>query len=346
MLFPLRAAAQTLAVQTLAFLLLGPALLAQAPLAAPPPGLLLATNQYANTLSIIDPVMGKEIAVLPEEHITGHELATSPDGRTVFIPIYGNTGVGKPGTDGHEILAVDIASRHIAHVIDLGHGVRPHKPIYNPADGLLYVSAELDNAIDIIDPKSFKLVGSIPTGEPQSHMFVLSPDGHRAYTANVSTGTVSVLDLKARKLVTVIAVARQVQRIAISNDGALVFTSAVDKPELDVIDTRTNTVQTRIPLLSNSYGAAATADGHSLLLALPSIDQVAVIDLRTLKVARTIPTPPGPQAILLRPDGHAAFVSCVRSKTIVTINTDTFQVAQTIAAGNGVDGLAWANTAR
>ena len=324
----------------LASLFFAPPLHAQA---AQPSSVLLATNQFANTLSIIDLGTGKEIAVLPEEHITGHELETSPDGRSVYIPIYGNSGVGKPGTDGHEILVVDIASRRIAHVIDLGHGVRPHKPIYNPADGLLYVTAELDNAIDIINPRTLSVVGSVPTGEPESHMFVLSPNGLLAYTANVSTGTVSVLDLKARKVLTIIPVAKSVQRIAISNDGALVFTSDVDKPELDVIDTRTRTVKSRVTLPASGYGSVPTADGHFLLLTLPAIDQVAVVDLRTLEIARTIPTPPGPQAILLRPDGRVAYASCMRSRKIVAIDTSSFTVTQTISAGDGVDGLAWAS---
>lgn len=309
----------------------------------PSNGLLLATNQFANTLSFIDPVTGKEIAVLPEQHITGHELETSPDGRSVFIPIYGNSGVGKPGTDGHEILVVDVPSRRIAHVIDLGHGVRPHRAVFNHADGLLYVTTELSNSVTIIDPKSLTVVGSIPTGKPESHMIVLSPDGHRAFTANVSTGTVSVLDLQARKLLTVIPVADGVQRISISRDGSMVFTSDTTKHELDVINTATNTVKTRIPLPANGYGSAATADGHTLLLTLPAVNQVAVIDLRTLTVSRTIPTPPGPQAVFLRPDGEVAYVSCMHSNSIAAINTATFAVTQHIAAGDGVDGMAWAS---
>ncbi len=325
--------------------LLSPTLLAQAPSSMPHSGLLLATNQFAATLSIIDPVSGKEIAVLPEEHITGHELTTSPDGRTAFIPIYGNSGVGKPGTDGQYILFVDIPSRRIVHTLDLGHGVRPHKAVYSTADNLLYVTAELDNAVDIIDPRAAKLIGSIPTGQPESHMLVLSPDGSRAYTANVSTGTVSVLDLKSRKLLTVIPVAKEIQRIAISNDGALVFTSDVLKPELDVITTATNTVTRRIPLPSHGYGSAATADGHFLLVAMPAADGVAVIDLRSLQVARITPTPPGPQAILLRPDGQVAYVSCMHSKSIVAIDPLTFNVTQHLPAGDGVDGIAWASGA-
>ncbi len=38
-------------------------------------------------------------------------------------------------------------------------------------------------------------------------MFVISHDGKRAYTSNVGSGTVSVLDLAARKTVKVIPVA-------------------------------------------------------------------------------------------------------------------------------------------
>ena len=49
-------------------------------------------------------------------------------------------------------------------------------------------------------------------------MLALSHDGLRGYTANVGPGTVSVLDVKARKTLTIIPVSGNVQRIAISND--------------------------------------------------------------------------------------------------------------------------------
>ena len=62
--------------------------------------LLVATNQGDRDLSIIDPAADKQLATVPEGGITGHEVATSPDGRTAYVPIYGNSGVGKPGTDG------------------------------------------------------------------------------------------------------------------------------------------------------------------------------------------------------------------------------------------------------
>ncbi len=61
------------------------------------------------------------------------------------------------------------------------------------------MTTELDQSVTIIDPKTLKIVGSIPTGQPESHMLTISHDGLRGYTANVGPGTVSVLDIKARK---------------------------------------------------------------------------------------------------------------------------------------------------
>jgi DNA-binding beta-propeller fold protein YncE len=69
---------------------------------------------------------------------------------------------------------------------------------------MLYVTTELDDAITVVDPKKQKVVGSIPTGQGQSHMFVISRDGKLGYTANVSPGSVSVLDIPGRKTIAVI----------------------------------------------------------------------------------------------------------------------------------------------
>ena len=138
--------------------------------------------------------------------MTGHEVAGSPDGKVAVVPIYGNSGVGRPGTDGKNIVVIDIASQKIVGNIQFDHGVRPHCAVFGPKDGMLYVTTELDHSITIIDPKTWKIVGSIPTGQPESHMLAISHDGLRGYTANVGPGTVSVLDMKARKTLAVIPV--------------------------------------------------------------------------------------------------------------------------------------------
>ena len=103
-------------------------------------------------------------------------------------------------------------------------------------------------------------------------MLVISHDGKRGYTANVKPGTVSVLDMKARKTITVIPISASTQRISISKDDRMVFTSDQTKPQLAVIDTATNAVKTWVPLASPGYGTAqpSTAAGCSSLCPGPT----------------------------------------------------------------------------
>jgi YVTN family beta-propeller protein len=308
----------------------------------PSKGWLLVANKGDHTLGIVDPASGKQVAAIDEGGVTGHEVIASPDGRTAYVPIYGNSGVGKPGTDGTKIIAVDLASRKITGELDFGRGVRPHCPMFGPKNGLLYVSTELDQAIAIVDPHTLKIVGKVPTGQPESHMFAITRDGKRAYTANVGPGTVSVLDLEAKKVIAVIPIAKQTQRISLSVDDKLAFTSDVDSPRLAVIDTASNKVKQWVALPGEGYGTAPTRDGRWLLVPVPKEHLVAAVDLRTMKVAHTIAVPAAPQEMLVPPDGRVAYVSCDASAKIAEISLDDWKVTRLIDAGKTADGLAWA----
>jgi YVTN family beta-propeller protein len=305
---------------------------------------LLVVNQGDTNLSIVDPASARQVAVIAEGTPTmhGHEVTTSADGRTAYVPIYGNVGVGKPGLDGHEMLILDLPSRKVIGHIDFSHGVRPHQPVLDPAHNLLYVTTELDQTVTIIDPKTRKIVGSVPTGQPQSHMLVLSHDGRRGYTANVGPGTVSALDLINKKTIAVIPISGETQRISISNDDRWVFTSDQTRPRLAVIDTAANKVKSWVPLPGTGYGTAPTPDGRFLLVAVPPTNQVAVVDLTSMKVVRNIDVPSTPQEILIRPDGKIAYVSCNTSGKVAAIHLADWKVQSLITAGKFADGLAWA----
>jgi DNA-binding beta-propeller fold protein YncE len=305
-------------------------------------GHLLVAQKGDRSLAIVDPAAGNVIANVAENGVTGHEVAGSPDGKLAFVPIYGNSGVGKPGTDGNNIVVVDLAVQKLVGNIQFDHGVRPHCAVFGPKDGLLYVTTELDRAITIIDPKTLKIVGSIPTGQPESHMLALSHDGLRGYTANVGPGTVSVLDIKARKTLTIIPVSGNTQRIAISNDDRWVFTADQTAPRMAVIDTATDKVTKWVKIDGLGYGAAPTKDGRWLLVAVPDQNKVDVIDLKTMTLAHAVDVGKSPQEVLARPDGKVAYVSCAGSNEVAEIDLATWTVKRTIATGKVTDGLGWA----
>ncbi len=305
-------------------------------------GFLLVANKGAHSLGIVNAQANTQIEEIAEGGVTGHEVAASPDGRTAFVPIYGNSGVGKPGTDGRKIDVISLETRKVTGNIDFDHGVRPHCPVFGPKNGLLYVTTELDKTITVIDPKTLKIVGAIPTDQPESHMLAISHDGRRGYTANVGPGTVSVLDLDAKKVITVIPISKETQRISISPDDSMVFTSDQTKPQLAVIDTSSNKVKTWVTLPGTGYGTAPTTNGKWLLVAVPPANKVAVVDLAAMKVVRSIDVPSSPQEVLVRPDNQVAYVSCDQSNQVAAIRISDWSVEKLIDTGKGADGLAWA----
>lgn len=329
MLFPIASAASGIAL-----------VVALAHSASPARGTLVVANQGDHTLLLVDPDQRVQLAKITVG-INGHEVTLSKDARFAYVPIYGNSGVGRPGSDGSTVDVVDLRRRKLATTFDLGKPLRPHRAEFGP-DGLMYLTAELANAIDVIDTATGKVIAEIPTGQPQSHMLVLSPDGRRAYTANVSTGSISVLDLSKRNLIAVIPVAKMIQRISISPDGSQIFTQDQESPRIAIINTATNKSTDWIDLPSVAYASTPTVDSRWLLVASLQTNRLFVVDLQSRKVARSFETPQGPSEILVRPDGALAYVSCVKAGKIAVLDLRNWQMQEPITLSLGVDGLAWA----
>jgi DNA-binding beta-propeller fold protein YncE len=303
-----------------------------------PKGILVIANQVEHTLLEVDPATGKEIAKV-EVGINGHEVTVSKDGRFAYVPIYGNSGVGKAGTDGTHVDVVDLNAHKLVGSIDLGKGLRPHAAHFG-ADGNLYVSTELSNSITAIDPQARKVIWSAPTGQDESHMFVMSRDGSRAYTSNVGPGTVSVVDLKQKRTVEVISVAKTVQRISMSIDGKHVFTHDQGAPRIAVIDTATNKVSGWIQVPKVVYATTPTPDGKHLI-AVSDAGKLFAIDLAAMKVDKTFDIPDGGNVVTITPNGKTAYVSCRTTGKIAVLDLAAWQMKAEITLTPGVDGAAW-----
>src|SRR5206468_3887376 len=188
-------------------------------------GFLLVANKGDHTLGIIDPAAGRQVATVEESGVTGHEVIASPDGRTAYVPIYGNSGVGRPGTDGQTLDVIDIASRRRVATIDFGRPERPHCAQFGP-DGRLYVTTEVTNTISVIDPKTQKIAyGTAPT-----------PDGRFLVVALLSVNKVGVIDLRSMQLAHTIDVPKAPQEVLVRPDGAVAYVSCDQSRQIAVID--------------------------------------------------------------------------------------------------------------
>ena len=141
----------------------------------------------------------------------------------------------------------------------------------------------------------------IPVGKG-SEGFDISPDGRELWTAGAQDGTISVIDLAAKKnIATIQAGVNGANRLKFTLDGKYALISLLGGSDLVVYDVATHKEFKRIPI--GTGGAAG---------------------------------------ILIEPGGARAFVSCGRDNYVAVIDLKTWTVAGHIDAGGEPDGLAWA----
>ncbi|HEX8388368.1 MAG TPA: hypothetical protein VF636_05070 [Sphingomonas sp.] len=303
---------------------------------------LAVVNQPERTLQLVD---GERGAVLLTVALgeRPHEVEVSPDGRFAYAPIYGNGAVGRPGTDGDTVEVVGLASGRVNRIA-LGAPVRPHDAKFGP-DGLLYVTAETAQAVLVVDVATGRVVGRVPTGRPESHSLAISPDGRRAYTANVGSGSVSVLDLIRRRLIGVVPVASMVQRVTVSADGRRLFTHDQRAPRVVEIDAGRMKVVASHTLPGLPYASAISPDGRTLIVAgrpeLPGQQRASpslyLLDLRSSSV-ETIRTPGWPRVVAVDGATGLAWLN-FGSGEIASLDLRTKELLVTARLGPGLDGM-------
>lgn len=303
-------------------------------------GRLLVVCKGDQALQVIDLDSGETAGRVVASGFTPHEVAASADGTRAYLPIYSDAWLGRPGTDGRRIDVVDLVGLRVADGIPLEFASRPHDVAVG-GDGLVYVSTELDESLSVIDPAARRRVARLPTGRPESHTFRLSLDGTRAYSSNVDTGSVSILDVVTETLVDVIEVADEINRISISPDGSTVFCADQRRPRLAAIDVESRAVSW-IELPSRGFGTEVTPDGRRLVVALRWESQIAVVDLADRAVASVVDVPSQPQAIVVHPDGTHAYSACDAAQQVVEVDLAQGRVSRLFATGADPDGMCWA----
>jgi DNA-binding beta-propeller fold protein YncE len=271
-----------------------------------------------------------------------HDFALSADHRFAYVPIYGPGIYNRNPEPGHEIYVLDLAERKVANVIDLSPYRSPHG-VQIDANGMLYVTAELDRKILVVDGKAGRIVDTI-AHEGSGHWLAVLPDGTKAYVANKDDKPfVGVLDLKARKQIGTVPMPRGTQGITASPDGKRVIAMDFARPEIAVVDTATDTVLDRIALADTTdpaYKAYYSPDGKWLMTMAGS--SISIFDAANLRAAqRTLKVGASPMGIAFSADGKTALVANHGDGTVSAVDIASATVTKTFKAGTGIETLTY-----
>jgi YVTN family beta-propeller protein len=302
---------------------------------------LLLVDKLGGHVRFFDPASLAERSSL-ELPKNPHDFALSADHRFAYVPIYGPGVYNRNPEPGHELYVLDLAERKVANVIDLSPYRSPHG-VQIDANGMVYVTAELDRKILVVDGKAGRVVDTIDH-EGSGHWLAVLPDGSKAYVANKDDKPfVTVLDLATRKQVGRVPMPRGTQGITASPDGKRVIAMDIAQPEIAVIDTATDSVLHRITLTGTTdaaYKAYYSPDGKWLLtMAGSSINIFDAADLRAPQ--RSLKVGASPMGIGFSADGKTALVANHGDGTVSAVDIATATVTKTFKVGTGIETLTY-----
>jgi YVTN family beta-propeller protein len=128
----------------------------------------------------------------------------------------------------------------------------------------------------------------VPTARG-SEGFDVSPDGSELWTAASEDGTISIIDLGAKKLAAKIdAKVLGANRLKFTPDGKLVFISSLQTGDLAIYNAKLHTEVKRLKIGHGAAGILMDPDGSRAFVACSADNYVAVIDLKTLEVTSHI----------------------------------------------------------
>jgi YVTN family beta-propeller protein len=151
-----------------------------------PKASLLVLSKQDLTLAIVDATTLKVVAKAPVGN-DPHEVTASADGTTAYVSNYGS---GSYNT----LAVIDLVAGKALPSIDLGPLRGPHGITF--VGGKVWFTAEGAKAIGRYDPAIHKVDWIMGTGQNRTHMIHVSADQKTIVTTNISSGTVSIIDME------------------------------------------------------------------------------------------------------------------------------------------------------
>ncbi|HKV23895.1 MAG TPA: hypothetical protein VJN93_04830 [Candidatus Acidoferrum sp.] len=128
--------------------------------------------------------------------------------------------------------------------------------------------------------------------------FDLTPDGKELWTANAQDGTISIMDVAAKKVTqTLDADVRGANRLKFTPDGKLALVSTLAGPDLSVFDVAFRKAAKLISIGHGAAGILVQPDGSRAFVSCTPDSYVAIIDIRTLEMTGKITAGKNPDGL-------------------------------------------------
>lgn len=293
--------------------------------------ILLVGNKGEDTVSFIDLGSGAEIERVATSATAPHEIAPSPDGTQAAVVNYGDAAID----------IFDIKSRAIVQTLDLRANENPHGIVWLDDDRII---ATTEGGRSVVEISPDRTITSIKTDAGGTHMLVVSPDGRYAYTANLTEGSISALNLTEDRLLRTVPAGAGTEGIDLTPDGSELWVSNRQANTVIIFDAATLERLGELEVGQFPLRLKISPDGQFAVTSNLMDGSLSVIDVSTRTLVRTIEVNGGPAAaqvtILFDETGETLFVAETGTDTIAEIDFKSGEIRRRLFAGRQSDGLA------
>jgi DNA-binding beta-propeller fold protein YncE len=268
-----------------------------------------------------------------------HELALSPDGRTAYGSVYGDGVFAKRVNPDRRIVVIDLASKSLQRIIDLGAVYAPHGVMMDE-HGTLWSSGELGNAVLAIDPSSDK-VTPIEVGAT-AHWVAVSHATEKVFVS-VKQDYAVVIDIARRAVIDRIKLPQVFEGLAIAPDGATLYCAAQGTNQLYVVDAGSHALKCAVPIegadgSKRQMRRVRVSPDNRYVVVTSNQDAHAAIYLAdTMQQIASFPTKKSPMGMGFAPGGTHAYVCCHDDAEVFEFELATGRVTRTFPTAAGCE---------
>ena len=294
-----------------------------------PENMLLILSKRGHTLAIVDPVSLKVLAKVPVGD-DPHEVIASTDGRTAYVSNYGGGSL-------HTLAVVDLVGQKALPPIDLTPLRGAHGLTF--VGGKTWFTAEGSKVIGRFDPATGKVDWVLGTGQDRTHMIWVAPDEKKIVTANVASGTMSLMELVARGMGPGgPPPVRGRPKNAHRQGGALA--GLPPGPPGYFGPRGPDWEETVVKVGSGPEGFDVLGEGKTVWVANAQDGTVSIIDFASKKVTDTLALDvKGANRLRFTLDGKMALISSLSGPDLVFVDVASRKVVKRLKIGTGAAGM-------
>jgi YVTN family beta-propeller protein len=208
---------------------------------------------------------------------------------------------------------------------------------------LIYVPNSGSDTVDVIDPRTFKIVEHFAVGGLPQHV-VPSWDLRTLYVTNDTGNSLTPIDPQTGRPKGAPIPVDDPYNMYFTPNGRYAIVVAERLHRLDFRDAHSFRLHRSltVPCLGVDH-MDFTADGRFLLASCEFSGQMVEVDVQRERVVRTVSLPDGragmPQDVKLSPDGRLFYVADMRAGGVWEIGAHSYRVLRFLATGAGTHGL-------